>query len=138
MLHRRAKSPQDEESGSTEPPVEAWMLRLTLEAAGLSTQPLRAAGGHEELTERLRTAWADASPAVWIKDIDLRCRPEADMEALRSGDNLLGETLRLVQQARDALDIAAQKTAVQPQWHRSCFQVRWRRFLRTAGKAAAG
>jgi DNA repair exonuclease SbcCD nuclease subunit len=111
-IHRRIaacctavqKAPQNEESGSTEPPVEAWMLRLTLEGRGPLNQPLRAAGGHEELTERLRTAWADASPTVWIKDIDLRCRPEADMEALRSGDNLLGETLRLVQQARDALE----------------------------------
>ncbi|MFV0421996.1 metallophosphoesterase family protein [Oleidesulfovibrio sp.] len=91
--------------------VTALMLRLELTGRGQLNQPLHAEGGTADLTERLRESWNDARPAVWIKDILLSCRPEADIEALRNGDDLLGETLRRISAARAALDGASQEEA---------------------------
>ncbi|WP_353119096.1 DNA repair exonuclease [Nitratidesulfovibrio sp.] len=81
-------------------PVEAALCRVILHGRGPLDRHLRRPGAVEGLLEMLREAGASLDPLVWVKDIELRTRPDVDMDALRRRDDLLGEVLRVAAAAR--------------------------------------
>lgn len=81
-------------------PVEATLFRVVLHGRGPLDRHLRRPGVLEGLLEMLREAGASLAPLAWIKDIELRTRPDVDMDALRQRDDLLGEVLRVAAAAR--------------------------------------
>ena len=89
---------------------EALMVRLRLTGRTPLDAELRRPGALTDLLERLHGL--SVHPPVLIKDIENVTRPEADIQALRSGDNLLGEALRLTQAGRT--DAASLRALVEP------------------------
>lgn len=81
-------------------PVEATLFRVILHGRGPLDRHLRRPGAVEGLLEMLREAGASLDPLAWVKDIELRTRPDVDMDALRRRDDLLGEVLRVAAAAR--------------------------------------
>ncbi|BFR47187.1 DNA repair exonuclease [Nitratidesulfovibrio sp. HK-II] len=81
-------------------PVEATLFRVVLHGRGPLDRHLRRPGVVEGLLEMLREAGASLAPLAWVKDIELRTRPDVDMDALRQRDDLLGEVLRVAAAAR--------------------------------------
>lgn len=73
---------------------EGVVVRVVLTGRGPLDAPLRHEGATADLLERLRDAVSPLTPFVWIKDIELSCRPAVNMEAQRSRPDLLGEALR--------------------------------------------
>ncbi|MDR3045814.1 MAG: DNA repair exonuclease [Desulfovibrio sp.] len=88
------------EPGAPAFPVEATLFRVILHGRGPLDRHLRRPGALEGLLEMLREAGASLDPLAWVKDIELRTRPDVDMDALRRRDDLLGEVLRVAAAAR--------------------------------------
>lgn len=86
--------------GASAFPVEATLFRVILHGRGPLDRHLRRPGTAEGLLEMLREAGASLDPLAWVKDIELRTRPDVDMDALRRRDDLLGEVLRVAAAAR--------------------------------------
>ena len=93
--------------GITPAAPEGMVLRITLTGRGPLDTLLRAPGTLTDLLERLRESLAVQSPFIWIKDIELACRPDADMDAQRRRPDLLGETLRMALALQDDKDAVA-------------------------------
>jgi hypothetical protein len=93
--------------GITPAAPEGMVLRLTLTGRGPLDSLLRTPGTLTDLLERLRESLAVQSPFIWIKDIELACRPDADMDAQRRRPDLLGETLRMALALKEDKDAAA-------------------------------
>ncbi len=85
---------------SPEPP-EGVVLRLELTGRGALDGLLRREGAIRDLLERLREGLASLSPFVWIKDLELACRPELSMDVQRQRQDVLGEALRLALRLRE-------------------------------------
>lgn len=95
-------------------PVEATLFRVVLHGRGPLDRHLRRPGVLEGLLEMLREAGASLAPLAWVKDIELRTRPDVDMDALRQRDDLLGEVLRVAAAARGLPEQPAGDPAVCP------------------------
>lgn len=81
-------------------PLEAVLFRVVLHGRGPLDRTLRRPGMADALLELLREAGASLTPLAWVKDIELRTRPDVDMDTLRRRDDLLGEVLRVAAAAR--------------------------------------
>ncbi|UZP66710.1 DNA repair exonuclease [Desulfovibrio mangrovi] len=86
--------------GITPDAPEGLILRITLTGRGPLDHLLRAQGTLADLLERLRDTLAVQTPFIWVKDIELACRPDVDMDAQRRRPDLLGEALRTAQSLR--------------------------------------
>ncbi len=86
------------------PGCEALVLRLRLEGRTALNAELRRPGVLADFTDRLREG-APSGPLIWIKDVDLRTRSEADRDKLRAREDLLGEILRLADECRSDPDM---------------------------------
>lgn len=95
-------------------PVEATLCRIILHGRGPLDRHLRRPGVLEGLLEMLREAGASLDPLVWVKDIELRTRPDVNMDALRRRDDLLGEVLRVAAAARGLPEQPADDDAACP------------------------
>lgn len=73
------------------------IVRLVLEGRSVLDGELRKNGAVQELTERIREGQMQNSPFVWLKDIELECKPDVDIEAMRSRPDLLGEALTVAE-----------------------------------------
>lgn len=73
------------------------IVRLVLEERSVLDGELRKNGAVQELTERIREGQMQNSPFVWLKDIELECKPDVDIEAMRSRPDLLGEALTVAE-----------------------------------------
>jgi DNA repair exonuclease SbcCD nuclease subunit len=94
----------EEISAGAPPGCEAVLVRLRLTGRSPLDAELRRPAALADLYERLRDG--EAHPRVWLKDIDLQTAPAADMDAARSREDLLGETLRLAEAGRATQDTA--------------------------------
>ncbi|SHJ70436.1 metallophosphoesterase family protein [Halodesulfovibrio aestuarii] len=74
------------------------IVRLVLEGRSILDAELRKNGAVKELEERIREGQMESSPFVWLKDIELACKPDIDIEAMRSRPDLLGEALTVADQ----------------------------------------
>ncbi len=95
------------------PEVEGVVLRLRLRGRGVLDATLRKPGAADTLLERLRETWAQERPFVWIKDMELACRPAHDLEALRRRSDLLGEALRVAASLRGEPGMEAAQPALE-------------------------
>ncbi len=86
------------------PGCEALILRIRLEGRTVLDAELRRPGVLADFTDRLREG-SPSGPLVWIKDVDLRTRSEADRDRLRAREDLLGEILRLADRCRSDPDM---------------------------------
>lgn len=77
------------------------IVRLILEGRSVLDGELRKNGSVKELTERLRDGQTERVPFLWLKDIQLECKPDVDIDHMRNRPDLLGE----------ALTVAAELTA---------------------------
>lgn len=103
MERAAAGDATDSAPGTPAFPVEASLFRVILHGRGPLDRQLRRPGAADALLEMLREAGASLDPLVpliWVKDIELRTRPDVDMGALRRRDDLLGEVLRVAAAAR--------------------------------------
>ncbi|MDR2696710.1 MAG: DNA repair exonuclease [Deltaproteobacteria bacterium] len=85
-------------SAGSPPGCEAVLVRLRLSGRTPLDAELRRPAALADLCERLRNG--ATHPRAWLKDIDLQTGPATDMDAARSREDLLGETLRLAEAAR--------------------------------------
>ncbi|MEZ6852712.1 metallophosphoesterase family protein [Halodesulfovibrio aestuarii] len=74
------------------------IVRLVLEGRSILDAELRKNGAVKELEERIREGQMESSPFVWLKDVELACKPDIDIEAMRSRPDLLGEALTVADQ----------------------------------------
>lgn len=77
------------------------VVRLIIEGRSSLNGELRKNGSAKELTERLRDGQTERVPFLWLKDIQLECKPDVDIDRMRKRPDLLGE----------ALTVAAELTA---------------------------
>ncbi|MGJ3524212.1 metallophosphoesterase family protein [Nitratidesulfovibrio sp. D1] len=91
---------EDAPPGAPAFPIEVTLFRVVLRGRGPLDRQLRRPGAAGALLEMLREAGASLDPLVWVKDIELRTRPDVDMDALRRRDDLLGEVLRVAAAVR--------------------------------------
>ena len=77
---------------------EAVLVRLRLTGRTSLDAELRRPATLADLSERLRND--SVRPWVWLKDIDIQTGPMADIGTARGREDLLGETLRLVEAGR--------------------------------------
>ncbi len=81
--------------------ADLYAVRLTFTGRSALDGLLRKPGAIAELTGALRESGLAGRPRVWVKDIAVASRPEADLEILRGQrDDLLGESLRCAEQLR--------------------------------------
>jgi DNA repair exonuclease SbcCD nuclease subunit len=80
------------------------IVRLVLEGRSVLDGELRKNGAVTELTERIREGQMNNSPFVWLKDIELACKPDVDIDTMRSRPDLLGEALTVADQLITADD----------------------------------
>lgn len=78
---------------------EALVIRLLLTGRTHLDAELRRPAVLSDLAGRLGEI--TVRPPIRIKDIEVKTRPEADMEILREREDLLGETLRLARAGRE-------------------------------------
>ncbi len=84
------------------------IVRLTFTGRSSLDGLLRKPGAIVDLTGALRESGLAGRPRVWVKDIIVASRPEADLEVLRGQrDDLLGESLRCAEQLRADPEILA-------------------------------
>lgn len=74
------------------------IVRLILEGRTSLDAELRKNGAIKELLERLREHLMNKTPFLWLKDIELACKPDVDLEAMRTRPDLLGEALTVAGQ----------------------------------------
>ncbi|MFQ5742870.1 MAG: exonuclease SbcCD subunit D [Acidobacteriota bacterium] len=88
---------------ASEAPERLHILRWTLTDQGPLHAELRRRDTVHDLVEALRAEHAPEPDAgsVWLERLDLATRPARDLEALRQQQDLLGDLLRLAQEARD-------------------------------------
>ncbi len=90
----------DEEArGSDGRPV---VVRIELNGRGPLHGELLRSGTAAALLESVQRAGADLDPFVWPERVEVRTRPEVDLDRRRSGDDFVGECLRLIQEYRGA------------------------------------
>lgn len=83
----------------TDPGCEAVVARVRLMGRTVLDAELRTPDVLAELAERLRDM-ASGAPLIWLKDIDVATGQILDMEMLRRREDLLGETLRGIEDLR--------------------------------------
>ncbi|SIN87211.1 metallophosphoesterase family protein [Halodesulfovibrio marinisediminis] len=74
------------------------IVRLVLEGRSVLDGELRKNGAVKEFADRIREGQMENNPFVWLKDIELACKPDVDIEAMRSRPDLLGEALTVAEQ----------------------------------------
>ena len=74
------------------------IVRLILEGRTALDAELRKNGATKELLERLREDLIHKTPFLWLKDIELACKPDVDLDAMRTRPDLLGEALTIAGQ----------------------------------------
>ncbi|MEG6505471.1 DNA repair exonuclease [Nitratidesulfovibrio sp. 1201_IL3209] len=103
ILEAMERAAGEDASGTPAFPIEVTLFRVVLRGRGPLDRQLRRPGAAGALLEMLREAGASLdplAPLIWVKDIELRTRPDVDMDALRRRDDLLGEVLRVAAAAR--------------------------------------
>jgi hypothetical protein len=70
------------------------ILRIRLSGRGELYSSLRQPSITGELLERSRELGAQESPSVWVQDMAVDCRPEADLDQRAEMDDLLGQILK--------------------------------------------
>lgn len=75
------------------------VVRIRLEGRGPLHRELRRSEG-EELTEAMREAHSLDPTEVWVESVELATQPEVDIEALRKGEDTLGDFLKILKEAR--------------------------------------
>lgn len=90
-------------------PTQGIILRITLTGRGVLDAALRKPGAAADLLERLRDGLSSQAPFIWVKDIELACRPEVDMAIQRNRPDLLGEALRVSQTIRNSAEPHAEQ-----------------------------
>jgi len=70
------------------------ILRIRIAGRGELYTPLRQAAIAEQLLERSRELGASETPAVWVQDLAVDCRPGVDLDRRAAMDDLLGQILQ--------------------------------------------
>ncbi len=98
VLEEVVESRLDEISQQLVEGCKGVIVRLVLEGRSVLDGELRKNGAVKELAERIREGQMENTPFVWLKDIELACKPDVDIEAMRSRPDLLGEALTVADQ----------------------------------------
>ena len=89
----------EDKAGQLDAGCEALVARVCLCGRTVLDEPLRNPSVRADLQERLLHLGAN-SPRIWIKDLPLDTRPLTDEAEYRRREDLLGETMRLVESMR--------------------------------------
>ena len=89
----------EESAGALDGSCEALIARVTLTGRTPLDDPLRKAEVCADLQERLLHLAAN-SPRIWLKDLLVETRPLLDEAEYRRREDLLGETMRLIDEMR--------------------------------------
>lgn len=98
-LERRLGNELEELAASSDPDCVTIIVRLVLRGRSSLDAILRGKGTCEDLLERMRH-FANATPAIWIKDIIVKTRSTIDMKEVAKREDLAGELARLAQDMR--------------------------------------
>jgi DNA repair exonuclease SbcCD nuclease subunit len=83
----------------------AVILRVRISGRGALYKSLRQPAAIDELLERSRELGAQESPSVWVQDLTIDCRPEADLNQRAAMNDLLGQILKNARELGSASDI---------------------------------
>lgn len=89
----------EESAGSLDGSCEALIARVTLTGRTPLDEQLRKAEACADIQERLLHLAAN-SPRIWLKDLIVETRPLLDEAEYRRREDLLGETMRLIDEMR--------------------------------------
>lgn len=105
----------EESASALDGSCEALIARVTLTGRTPLDEPLRKAEVRADLQERLLHLAAN-SPRIWLKDLLVETRPLLDEAEYRRREDLLGETMRLIDEMRRHPDQLAEldETALAP------------------------
>lgn len=105
----------EERARTLESGCEALIARVTLTGRTPLDEPLRKAEVRADLQERLLHLAAN-SPRIWLKDLLVETRPLLDEAEYRRREDLLGETMRLIDEMRRDPELFAElgATALAP------------------------
>ncbi len=93
-LERKLCSALEDLQAKASPACEGMIVRLRLVGAGVLDAYLRKGSCLEDLQERLEYL-SSASPALWIKDIQLACSPQFQLQDYHKREDLVGEAARV-------------------------------------------
>ena len=100
---------------SVDPGCKGLVVRLALSGRTPLDTLLRDNATRTDLAEQL-FHFSTGAPGIWIKDMRIETRPLADMDEYRQREDILGQSLRLVQQMREEGDTLQRlgRTALEP------------------------
>jgi DNA repair protein SbcD/Mre11 len=78
------------------------VCRIEIVGRGPMYDELQKEGAVDDLLGRTRDNFAAENPFVWVQEIEIHCRPEADLEKRREGRDFLGQVLRIVEEIRNS------------------------------------
>lgn len=98
-LERQLSGLLEETAASSPPDCLAIMARIVITGRSALDAILRDRSAREDILERMRH-FANASPAIWIKDMLVESSPRLNLQELAMREDLVGELARLISDLR--------------------------------------